>query len=170
LCEKHEHEHEHHEHGHEHEHHEHGHEHEHMHDHGHEHEHDHGHEHHHGHEHDHHHEGPVHIDRHEGAVIGAVKGVMPVADHKEAEKLLSAAMKKAAERIDSLGGVIGHIKFVLTAEGMASRLSLTDDEVSVMRFKGTGHRVEGVAIVFNVEDEDLEDILEDTLCGLFSVQ
>jgi len=92
---------------------------------------------------------------------------MTVSDHDEAEKLLSEAMSEAAERISAMGGIIGHIKFVVTAEGAASQLSITDEEVSVRRFEGTAHRVEGVAIVFNVEDEALEEILEETVCELF---
>lgn len=99
-----------------------------------------------------------------------MKGVIPAADHDEAERLMASAMTEAASRITALGGIIGHIKFVVTAEGLASQLSITDEEVSLRRFESARHRAEGVAIVFSVEDEALEEILEETVGALFEME
>ena len=183
--ELHEHEH-HHEHEHEH-HHDHEHEHEHHH---HEHGHDHEHEHHHdedcgcGHDHDevecddpnctdpshhhhHHHDELVEISHHESSIIGAMKGVMDTADYDEAEKLLAAQMREAGRLVTEAGGIIGHIKFVLTSAGRCGQISVTDVEENIRHFDGGSSTVEGVAIVFAVEDDQLREILEHTIGSLF---
>ena len=187
--------HEHHEHDHgecgcgEHEHHHHEHEHAHDHDEcgcGHEHHHDHDHEHHHhdhehehehecddpnctdpSHHHHHHHDELVDIAHHESSIIGAMKGVMATADYDEAEKLLAAQMREAGRLITEAGGIIGHIKFVLTSAGRCGQISVTDVEENIRHFDGGTSTVEGVAIVFAVEDEQLVEILEHTIGSLF---
>ena len=175
-CE-HEHHHE-HDHEHEHHHHDHDHEHEHHHDHdececgcGHDHEHE--HEHHHDEEchdpnctdpsHHHHHHELVSISHHESSVIGSLKGVIPEADYDKAEKLLSEQMKEAGRRVTEAGGIIGHIKFVLTGPGKCGQISVTDVEENIRHFDGTASQVEGVAIVFAVEDDELVKILTETI-------
>ena len=182
-----------HEHNHDHEHH-HDHEHEHHHDHEHEHHHDHEHEHHHHHDedcdcgcdhdhdevecddpnctdpshhHHHHHDELVEISHHESSVIGAMKGVMGTADYDEAEKQLAAQMREAGRLVTEAGGIIGHIKFVLTSAGRAGQISVTDVEENIRRFDGGTSTVEGVAIVFAVEDDRLREILEHTIGTLF---
>ena len=152
----------HHEHEHHEEHHEHDHEHEH---HGHEH-----HEHHHEHDHDHHHHGPLSISHHEGAVIGAVKGVIAGKTYEEAETLLAAQMREAGRRVTEAGGLIGHIKFILTENGRCGRISVTDEEENIKHFEGSGCRAEGVAIVFLAEDEKLEEILTETIGSILEEQ
>ena len=146
---------------------EHHHEHEHCHDHEHEHEHHHDHEH----EHEHHHEhGPIEISHHDGALIGAVRGLIPGADFDAAERRLSEQMEAAAARITDAGGIIGHIKFLLCAEGRCAQLSVTDADAKpqVRHFDGAGCRLEGVAIVFAVEEETLHEILEETVASLLA--
>ncbi len=182
-CE-HEHHHEHeHEHDHEHEH-EHEREHEHHHDHDHEHEHHHHdgecgcdhdhHDHDHGEEchdpnctdpshHHHHHHELVSITHHESAVIGALKGAVPEPDYDKAEKLLAEQMREVGRRVTELGGIIGHIKFVLTAPGKCGQISVTDVEETIRHFDGTASQIEGVAIVFAVEDDELVKILTETI-------
>ena len=171
--------------------HEHDHEHEHHHDHDHEHHHEHEHEHHHDHDecgcgcehdhdhdheeechdpnctdpshHHHHHHELVSISHHEGAVIGALKGAIGEADYDKAEKLLAAQMREAGRRVTELGGIIGHIKFVLTGPGKCGQISVTDVEETIRHFDGTASQVEGVAIVFAVEDDELVKILTETI-------
>lgn len=158
------------------------HDHDHEHDHEHEHHHDHDHEHHHEHDHEHHHEEECHdpnctdpshhhhhhhelvsISHHEGAVIGALKGAIAEADYDKAEKLLAAQMREAGRRVTELGGIIGHIKFVLTGPGKCGQISVTDVEETIRHFDGTASQVEGVAIVFAVEDDELVKILTETI-------
>ena len=178
-----------HEHPHDHEHHDHDHEHEHEHHHHHDDECDcgcdHDHEHHHhddeedecechnpnctdpSHHHHHHHDELVSISHHESSIIGALKGVMPTADYDEAEKALAAQMREAGRLITEAGGIIGHIKFVLTAAGKCGQISVTDVDENIRRFDGGTSTVEGVAIVFAVEDDKLREILEHTIGSLF---
>ena len=127
-----------------------------------------GHEHHHDHEHEHehHHHSPVRISHHEGALIGALEGTMPVADYDAAEALLAAQLREAGRRINEAGGIIGHIKFILTAAGRCGQISVTDTEESIRHFDGAGCRIEGVAIVLALEEETLEEILEETVGSL----
>ena len=181
-----------HEHHHEHEH-DHGHHHhddecscgcEHDHDHHHHDHEEHGHDHehpHHSHEeechdpnctdpshHHHHHHELVDIAHHESSIIGALKGVIPEGDYEKAEKLLAEQMKEAARRVTEAGGIIGHIKFVLTGPGPCSQISVTDVEENIRRFDGTTCQVEGVAIVFAVEDDLLVKILTDTIGSILA--
>ena len=175
----------------EHEHHDHDHEHEHEHHHHHDDEcdcgcdHDHEHHHHHhddeedecechdpnctdpSHHHHHHHDELVSISHHESSIIGAMKGVMPTADYDEAEKALAAQMREAGRLVTEAGGIIGHIKFVLTSAGKCGQISVTDVDENIRRFDGGTSTVEGVAIVFAVEDEELREILEHTIGTLF---
>ncbi len=142
----------------------HHHEHEHLHEHAHVHEHGHDHEH----EHEHHHDGPLSISEHEGALIGAMKGVMKISDPEEAEKLLSGQMKEASARITEKGGIVGHIKFILSSVGKCSQISVTDLEENIRHFDGNCTNAEGVAIVFLIGEEELEEILLSTVGTLFS--
>ena len=138
------------------------HEHEHHHEHHHEHEHHHDHDH----EHEHHHHEMVEITEHEGALIGSVKGRMAGNDYDIAKEKLTVAAKEAARRITETGGIIGHIKFILAVQGQACRISITEEEPSFKEFEGPDTDIEGAAIVFNVEEETLEEILEETVGAL----
>ena len=92
---------------------------------------------------------------------------MDTADYDEAEKLLSAQMREAGRLITEAGGIIGHIKFVLTSAGRCGQISVTDVEENIRHFDGGSSTVEGVAIVFAVEDDQLREILEHTIGSLF---
>lgn len=131
----------------------------------HEHEHDHHHDCHHDHyhEHDHHDHGPVRISHHDSSVIGSVQGTIPSADFDEAEKKLAEQMREAGKRITEAGGIIGHIKFIITGPGRCAQISVTDMEENIRHFDGNSCRTEGVAIVFAVGDETLETILTETI-------
>ena len=126
--------------------------------HGHEHQ-DHDHSHH---DHDHHHE-TVHISHHEGAVIGAIQGRIPIADYDEAEKLLASKMREAGRLVTQAGGMIGHIKFIVSEAGRCGQISVTDIDEHIRHFEGGNCHAEGVAIVFGVDDEMLTKILENTV-------
>ena len=135
------------------------------HGHGHSHVHDCSHEHHDHdsyHDHDHHH-GTVHISHHEGAVIGAMQGSMPIADYDKAEKLLASKMREAGRLVTEAGGIIGHIKFIVTEAGRCGQISVTDTDEHIRHFEGGNCRAEGVAIVFGVADDKLTEILTDTI-------
>ncbi len=103
------------------------------------------------------------ISHHESSIIGAMKGVMATADYDEAEKALAAATREAGRLVTEAGGIIGHIKFVLTSAGRCGQISVTDVEETIRHFDGTASQVEGVAIVFAVEDDELVKILTETI-------
>ena len=96
-------------------------------------------------------------------VSGALKGAIAEADYDKAEKRLAAQMREAGRRVTELGGIIGHIKFVLTTPGKCGQISVTDVEETIRHFDGTASQVEGVAIVFAVEDDELVKILTETI-------
>ena len=138
--------------------------HDHAHDHAHEHDHDHGHDHDHDHAHHHDHEaGGVHISRHEGALIGSVQGHLPCGDFQRAQEALTEQMHAIGRRICGEGGIIGHIKFIVSAPEHCCQISLTDTTENARYFDADSCRVEGVAIVFNIGEETLRTILQETL-------
>ena len=122
----------------------------------------------HEHEHEHAHPGPIRISRHEGALVGAVRGSISGLGFDEAEARLAAQAEEAARRVGTAGGVVGHIKFSLCEEGRCALVSVTDAGARslVRRFPGSGCLVEGAAIVFALEEETLERILEETVGSL----
>ena len=191
-CHDHEHHHDHGEdcgcHGHDHDHHHdhgedcdcgcHEHDHEHHHDHGEDcgcHDHDHEHHHDHGedcgchdHDHEHHHDG-IDITYHDMSMIGSMAGVLNAAGYEEGEKILAGQLREIGRRVNEAGGIIGHIKFVLTAQGQSCQISVTDEEESIRRFTSNSCHVEGVAIVFNLEEDTLRAILRETLGSVLTV-
>ena len=188
CCEEHEHEHHHHHehdedcdcgcHEHEHEHHHH-HEHDedcdcgcHDHDHEHHHDHEHGEDcdcgcHDHEHEHEHHHDG-ISITFHDMSMIGSMAGTLN-ATYEEGEKILGAQLREIGRRVTEAGGIIGHIKFVLTSQGKSCQISVTDVDESVRYFSADNCHVEGVAIVFCLEEDTLREILHETLGSVLTV-
>ena len=110
------------------------------------------------------------ISHHETSIIGAVKGVMKEKNFETAEKALADQMKECGRLVTGAGGIIGHIKFVLSGPGKCSQISVTDVDENIRRFDGTNSTLEGVAIVFMVEDEVLTDILNKTICTLIEEQ
>ena len=151
--------------GHDHHHHEHGEDHEHSEDC------DCGHDHHH-HEHDEDHEHSsrdfISISTHDSSIVGAVKGSLFSTDYDTAEEFLMERVKEIAKRVEHNGGIVGHIKFFLSFEGRSCQISSTGDEENIRRYDGSTAEIEGVAIVFNIGEEDLHQILEDTLSELLS--
>ncbi|MBR4395624.1 MAG: hypothetical protein IKT01_04470 [Eubacteriaceae bacterium] len=128
---------------------------EHEHDHDHEHEHEHEHDHDHEHEHEH---GPISVDTHETSIVGAYKLRIP-GSKDEAEAILDERMRLVAKEVTELGGIIGHIKAVLTEQGRNVMISITEDESNKRYFDGDSCNADGVAIVFLIKPEQLLDIL-----------
>ncbi len=151
------------------------HEHEHPHEHEHEHKHEHGedctcgcHDHDHDHEHEHHHDG-IDISYHDMSMIGAMAGTLNVASYEEGEKILAEQLREIGRRVTEGGGIIGHIKFVLTTQGESCQISVTDVNESIRRFSSNNCHVEGVAIVFNLEEDVLRTILHETLGSVLTL-
>ena len=165
-----------HEHGHDHEGHGHeGHDHEHGHDDHdhdkHEHDHDHDHDHEHGHddhdhdEHDHDHDhddSPVSISRHEESVIGVFKCAVSE-PYARAVEIVEEKMTRIAEAVEKQGGVIGHIKSFVVAEGDRCMISITDIEAGTQKraLHDDSAHFESVVIVLCIEEEPLRKIIEE---------
>ena len=142
-----------------------------------EHEHEHHHHHHehdedcdcgcHDHDHEHHHDG-ISITFHDMSMIGSMAGTLN-ATYEEGEKILGAQLREIGRRVTEAGGIIGHIKFVLTSQGKSCQISVTDVDESVRYFSADNCHVEGVAIVFCLEEDTLREILHETLGSVLTV-
>ena len=102
-------------------------------------------------------------------MIGSMAGVLNAAGYEEGEKILAGQLREIGRRVNEAGGIIGHIKFVLTAQGQSCQISVTDEEESIRRFTSNSCHVEGVAIVFNLEEDTLRSILRETLGSVLTV-
>ena len=132
--------------------------------------HDHGHHHDHGHSHERSHShGGIHIAHHEDALIGSVQGNMPGTDFLKAQEALTEQIHQLGQQIRGQGGIIGHIKIILSSPEHCCQISLTDTTDSTRYFDMDFCRVEGVAIVFGIEDETLEVILRETFDAILEV-
>lgn len=120
------------------------------------------------HHHSHGEHSTVHISRHEEALVASLRGEVAGYSHEITERLLAEAMRDAGHQITEAGGIIGHIKFLLTGPGPCSRISVTEETESIRRFEGSSSRIEGVAIVFGLEEDLLADILDSTIGNLLT--
>lgn len=154
-----EHEHHHHDHEcceHDHEHHHHNHEcceHEHEHHH-HDHEcceHEHEHEHHHGYE--------LEITTHDSSIIATYKFSVHQSMEKAIE-LTDSFFIELGNAIRKNKGFIGHIKATILKASEGYKISLTKDTLDKTEFSYDTLVVEGVAIVFNLSEDALEEIVE----------
>ena len=116
----------------------------------------------HPHEHSHSHEerGIIHISCHEEAIIGSVRGRLAAPDLQTAQALLSQRMRQIGQQICEQGGIIGHIKFLVSSPEHCCQISLTDTAESCRYFDADSCQAEGVAIVFQLEEERLRNILD----------
>ena len=118
-------------------------------------------EHHHESEHHHHHEHkPITITTHDMSIVGSYTFSIEKSYH-EAEVILDILLKQVAKEVVSRGGIIGHIKAFLASEGESCMISITEEESNKRHVKASCCKAEGVAIVFCVEPEQLEEILTD---------
>ena len=117
---------------------------------------------HHAHSHDHSKEG-IQITRHEEALIGSLRGRLPAADLQTAQRLAAEQMRIIGQRVTEQGGIIGHLKFIVSSPGKCCQLSLTDTAETIRYFDSGSCRIEGVAIVFLIAEEELQKILQETL-------
>ncbi len=102
-------------------------------------------------------------------MIGAMSGILSETDFAKAEQILGEQLREMGKRVTEAGGIIGHIKFVATALGESCQISVTDVDENVRHYGSTGCRVEGVAIVFALEEETLRTIMHETLGSVLTV-
>jgi hypothetical protein len=123
--------------------------------------HDHSHEHHHHHEHDHDDEERyesegISVSRHEESLIGVFRGRLPL-PYSQARESVETNMKIRAETVADQGGIIGHIKALVSAEGERCMISITDAGGAPQKrpLPGDNTGFELVAIVFGLSPEGL---------------
>ena len=129
-----------------------------------------GHDHHHEHDEEHEHLSGdfINISTHDSSIVGTVKGRLFSTGYDAAEKFLMERIKEISRRIEHDEGIVGHIKFFLSFDGRSCQISSTGDEENIRRYDGSTAEIEGVAIVFNIEVDNLRHILKDTLGELLS--
>jgi hypothetical protein len=81
--------------------------------------------------------------------------------YEEALDELQGCMEATAKEVEANGGLIGHVKAFAKEEARNCMISITDGE-DTQRKPGTGNGiyVESANIVFGIEPEQLENILE----------
>lgn len=101
---------------------------------------------------------PITVKTHDTSLVGSYKFDM-AGPFDEAEIILDRLLKQVSREVTALGGIIGHIKAMLDSEGHRCMISITEDESNKHRTVGSRCHVEGVAIVFCILPEQLENIL-----------
>ena len=108
------------------------------------------------HQHSHH---PITIKTHDTSLVGSYKFEIE-SPFEEAETTLDNLLKQVSQEVTALGGIIGHIKALLSAKGNSCMISITEDESDKHRRVSSSCHVEGVAIVFCIPPDQLENILK----------
>lgn len=145
--------------------HEHGHECHHEHAHSHDDNHEHAHIHDNGHEHKHSDSSGgsfLTVNSHEASVVASYRFEIMGSIDEAKEKLIRFS-KAIASKVVELGGFIGHIKAIVREEGAGLHVSLTEGEPNVTPITSQKNTVEGVAIVFGVEESELKSIVSDAM-------
>ena len=159
-----------------------GHEHEHHHDHGEDcccHEHEHEHEHHHDHdedccchEHDHDHEhhhvhghnaDGIHIEHHVQDEACVVSGVMHLCrSYDGLRERIAETLEALAAEINAKGGIVGHVKAAAEVQ-QTEMFSVTDVKAMIKTAPTPEITVKMAAIVFAIEPEETEELVESAL-------
>ncbi len=108
----------------------------------------------------------ISISDHEGALICTLEGYIPASNIEDAKERISCAMKQLASRIVEAGGIIGHIKAIVSEEGRGYQISVTDDEAIARILPPSSYSGDCAVIVFAVEENVLRKYIQDTVGGL----
>ena len=98
---------------------------------------------------------------HDSAAVGTVNIKIPL-PLDEAGEFFRTKLEDLAAVIENNNGFIGHIKGIVSESGRKDRISITESGSSdVMRIEaGAEVSAEGVAIVFGISVEQLEEWLK----------
>ena len=124
--------------------------------------------------HHHHHEedccceehGGIHVSFHEGALIGTLAGHVHADSVDAAKEQLASAMTALAARINGSGGVIGHIKAIVSEEGRGWQISVTEEEAMARSLSPSAIHADCTVIVFAIEEDVLRAYMNDTIGAL----
>ena len=145
------------------------HEHEHHHDHDedccchdHDHHHDHDHEHEHPHVHGHDHDG-IHIEHHVQDEACVVSGVMHLCrSYDGLRERIAETLEALAAEITARGGIVGHVKAAAEVQ-QTEMFSVTDVKAMIKTAPTPEITVKMAAIVFAIEPEETEELVESAL-------
>lgn len=126
------------------------------------------------HEHHHHEQERVIVDegdvffsllKHEGSLVASYR-INLSCSLAEARGKLMAFTTGIADAVADAGGLVGHIKAYARERGDAFRISVTLHDPDILDLDEHDVQVEGVAIVFSVDESWYGDLVEGELLGL----
>ena len=106
------------------------------------------------------------VASHEGALIGTLTGHIAADSVDAAKELLSAALTGLAAQINEAGGVIGHIKAIVSEEGRGYQISVTEEDAMVRSLSPSAYRADCATIVFAVGEDALRSYMQKTVGAL----
>lgn len=111
---------------------------------------------------------PVHIQKTEGAIAASFS--VDIADGKDMEKVIGDEMQELARWVNDKGGIIGHIKSRITESEPTVFLSITSDVLQRKTAAEKRTAIGFAAIVFNVNQEELQIMMTEIYRRLFEAQ
>ena len=104
----------------------------------------------------------IQIKHHEGAIVCSLEHSIS-GDPDKLKELVYSTISEIAEWTIQQGGLVGHIKASLQTSCGNLIYSCTGDEIHIHEVPGQGSYLEFTAIVFFVEEKQLESHLEPLL-------
>ncbi|MDO4542537.1 MAG: hypothetical protein Q4C00_06910 [Bacillota bacterium] len=95
------------------------------------------------------------FQHHDGAIIANYQAELPCS-REEAQKKAQDFMVAIGNKVQALGGVVGHIKALVTTE-TGVFISLTAGEPQTAPIQPKAWKVKGAAIVLNVPEEKFKE-------------
>ncbi len=105
----------------------------------------------------------IEIDIHEGALIGTYSGYMIAENIENARDILSSQMTRIASFVTEAGGIIGHIKSIVSEEGRGYQISVTEENAAIRTLEPSAYHADIAVIIFALEEETLHRFMEMTV-------
>ncbi len=113
------------------------------------------------HEHHHHHEERIRVSVHDVSVAGSLSLTVSM-EYAEGVRLFSRILSEISGKITAHGGIVGHIKALITDMSKSCMLSVTDEEeASVSEYTSPRILVEVACITMAMEPGELKHILHE---------
>lgn len=106
----------------------------------------------------------VSVSTHDQSIVGTYQFEMD-GSYDTCSSSLAAILQEVANQVADAGGIIGHIKAHLASTEKGCIISVTDETADIRPANQSHCHVEGVAIVFGITT----DLLEEILCKVLPV-